>query len=288
MIYLLLSVASSTLLFVIFKLFKKYKINTLQAIVVNYITACATGVLNYNSPVNINYIINSDWFYGALILGFLFISVFNLMALTAQHNGLSVASVSSKMSVIIPVIFGIYAYKEGAGLQKVIGILIALIAVYLTSIKTTSSQKGLSKNLAFPFLLFFGSGIIDTAIKYLETTYVSKNGIPIFSATIFSFAATIGITILVIKAIKKQFHFNYKNIIGGIGLGIVNYYSIYYLLKALQYNGFESSTLFTVNNVAIVMASTLLGVLLFKEKISKVNWIGVALAIISIIMVTLA
>lgn len=286
--YLLLSVSASTLLFVIFKLFEKYKVNTLQAIVVNYITACITGILSYNSPIHINEIISSKWFYGALILGFLFISVFNLMALTAQRNGLSVASVASKMSVIIPVIFGIYIYKESIGMQKITGIIIALIAVYLTSVKSQKSSKGLNKSLLFPFLLFFGSGVIDASIKYLETTYVSKNGIPIFSATIFSFAATIGVVVLFIKAIKGQFKFNYKSILGGILLGIVNYYSIYFLLKALQYKNLESSTLFTVNNVAIVMVSTLIGLLLFKEKISKINWLGILLAIISIIMVTLS
>ena len=288
MIYLLLSVSASTLLFVIFKLFNRYKIDTLQAIVINYITACITGLLNYDDHINIPSIISSKWFYGALALGFLFISVFNLMALTSQRNGLSVASVASKMSVIIPVIFSIYAYNEGIGIQKITGIVIALVAVFLTSVKPNQKIEGLKNNLIFPFLLFFGSGVIDTSIKYIETTYVPKNGIPIFSATIFSFAATIGIIILSIQATKNQFKFHFKNVIGGVILGVVNYYSIYYLLKALQFEGFESSTLFTINNVAIVMLSTLLGLVLFKERIIKINWIGISLAIISIIMVTLA
>ena len=105
MIYLLLSIVASTLLFIIFKLFNVYKINTFQAIVANYAVACIYGLMSYDSDINTNDIVNSEWFYGAIGLGFLFISVFNLMALTAQKNGLSVASVASKMSVIIPIIF---------------------------------------------------------------------------------------------------------------------------------------------------------------------------------------
>jgi len=287
LIYLLLSILASTAIFIVFKLFERYKINTLQAIVVNYITASICGLLNYTPIVRITKIIDYKWFYGAIALGFLFIAVFNLMALTAQRNGLSVASVASKMSVVIPVVFGLYAYNESLGFQKVFGIILALVAVYLTAIKAKSSIS-IRHGLFLPFILFLGSGIIDASIKYLETTYVAKNDIPIFSATIFGCSAIIGIIILMLKAINKSFNFKIQNVIGGIVLGIINYYSIFYLLKALQFEGLESSTLFTVNNVAIVMVSTLVGLFLFKESISKKNWLGICLAIVSILLVTLA
>lgn len=287
MIYLLLSILASTAIFVTFKLFERFKINTLQAIVVNYFTASAFGVLSYEAKINTLEIINSKWFYGAILLGFLFISVFNLMALTAQRNGLSVASVAGKMSVIIPVVFGLYAYNESLGFQKIFGIVLALIAVYLTAIKTKTSISW-RQGLLLPFLLFLGSGVIDASLKYFETAYVPKNGVPVFSATIFGCAAIIGLLILIYKSINQNFKFEIKNAIGGIILGVINYYSIIYLLKALQYKGLESSTLFTVNNVAIVMVSTLLGLFLFRESISKKNWLGISLAIVSILLVTLA
>ncbi|WP_047546951.1 EamA family transporter [Psychroserpens sp. Hel_I_66] len=287
MIYLLLSILASTCIFIIFKLFSKYGIDTLQAIVINYFTACLFGLWAYDSPIIVSEIIDSKWIYGAIGLGFLFIAIFNVMALTAQRNGLSVASVASKMSVIIPVIFGIYVYNESVGFQKIIGILIALIAVYLASVKPKTS-KNLAKDLWLPITLFLGSGVIDTSIKYIESTYLSQNGIPIFSATIFAFAFLIGVTILIIKASKESLKFPLKTLFGGAILGIVNYFSIYYLLKALNHDTLESSTLFTINNVAIVMISTLLGLMFFKEKISITNWIGIILAIISIVIVTLA
>ena len=229
----------------------------------------------------------SKWLFGAIGLGFLFIAIFNVMALTAQRNGLSVASVASKMSVIIPVIFGIYVYHESIGAQKIIGIILALVAVYLTSLRPKTASN-ITKGLWLPVVLFFGSGVIDTSIKYLETTYVSENGIPIFSASIFAFAFIIGCIILIYKSIKKPIKFPAKAVLAGSILGIVNYFSIYYLLKALNHESLESSTLFTVNNVAIVMVSTLLGLMVFKETISKTNWFGIALAIVSIVLVTLS
>ena len=164
MIYLLLSILSSTIIFILFKLFDRYKINTLQAIVTNYIVACFLGLSLNSNPFSIEAIINSEWFYGALSLGFLFILVFNVMALTAQRNGLSVASVATKMSVVIPVVFGIYAYNESTNIQKLLGILLALIAVVLVSVKSKSNVR-LKSNLLLPIIVFLGSGIIDTSIK---------------------------------------------------------------------------------------------------------------------------
>lgn len=282
MIYLILSIASSTLIFILFKLFGKYNINTLQAIVVNYLTASTCGILLYDKDISIKAIFEANWFVAAIGLGFLFIAIFNVMALTAQRNGLSVASVASKMSVIVPVIFGVYIYNESIGLQKIVGILLALIAVYLTSIKPKKDTV-LTKSIYLPVILFFGSGVIDTSINH----FAPDDDIPLFSATIFAIAGLIGFAILGYKSTIQKNHFKAKSIPLGVILGIVNYCSIYFLLKALRVDGFESSSLFTINNVAIVACSTLIGLLLFKEKISTKNWIGISIAIISIILVTL-
>ncbi|WP_103071476.1 EamA family transporter [Aquimarina sediminis] len=285
MIYLVLSILASSLIFVIFKLFDRYNIDTLQAIIINYIVACFSGIIAYSEPIDIISIPKEGWFYGTIILGVVFISVFNLMAITTQKNGLSVAAVATKMSLVIPIVFGIIAYHESTGVIKVIGILIALVAVYLTSTKNTSGIPITKKNLIFPILVFIGSGIIDTSIKFLETHYVAKNDIPIFSASVFGFAALIGILTLLYKAITGTFEISLKNIIAGIGLGIPNYFSIYFLINALRHDSMDSSTVFTINNVAVLLVSTLAGIIFFREKLIPKNWIGISLAVLSIILV---
>ena len=285
MIYLLLSILSSSIIFVVFKLFKRFEINTLQAIVVNYFIACMVGFFGYLKTEDISGIPEKPWFIGTLILGALFIIVFNLAAITTQRSGLSVVSVATKMSVAIPVMFGIYYYQESAGILKILGILLALIAVYLTSIKAKSGIAIKKKNLIFPILVFLGSGIIDTTIKFLESGYVNRTDVALFSSTIFSVAGTIGVLILCIQAVQGRLKITGKNILGGIALGIPNYFSIYFLVLALRNNGFDSSTIFTINNVAIVLVSTVLGIVLFREKLIPKNWIGIILAVISILLV---
>lgn len=287
MIYLLLSILASTIIFIIFKLFEKFQINIFQAIVVNYCIAFTTGILSYNGTITISQLPNLDWFYYTLILGALFIIVFNLMAITTQKSGLSVVSVATKMSVVVPVLFGLLYYNESLGTVKLIGIAIALIAVYLTSNK---SKQGISvnrKSIVLPILVFIGSGIIDTSIKFLEDTYVANNDVPLFSAIIFLAAAIIGFIFIIIQIIRGSFNFEFKNIIAGICLGVPNYFSIYFLVKTLRSDILESSGIFAINNVSIVALSTFAGIFIFKEKLIRKNWIGIALAILSIVLISI-
>ncbi|MCW8981670.1 MAG: DMT family transporter [Altibacter sp.] len=288
MIYLLLSIAASVVIFIVFKLFSRFKVHTFQAIVVNYIIACSCGLIAYEGPVLISVIVDYGWFYYTLALGALFITVFNLMALTTQRSGLSVVSVATKMSVVVPIVFGLVYYKESLGLLKIVGIIMALAAVYLASIKKREGLTIKTKNLIFPLLVFAGSGVIDTSIKYLEGNFVAANDVPLFSATIFASAAVIGIISMVVLAARGKIILQLKNILGGIALGIPNYFSIYFLVKALRSGLLDSSGIFTVNNVAIVMVSTLVGILLFKERLLPKNWLGIALAVLSIFLVTIS
>jgi uncharacterized membrane protein len=286
LIFLLLSILFSTGLFVIFKYFGIYKIDVLKAIFVNYIVAFSMGFFFAERQIPISEIYLEPWFSGALFLGALFVSIFFVMAMTAQKNGVSVTSIAGKMSVVVPVIFGIMLYNESVTFLKIVGIIMALIAVYLSSVKEEKSEK--NGTLLLPILLFIGSGTIDTLLKYIQENYVADEDVSIFSGSLFGIAGVFAFLILVIKTIKKRASFGYKNIIAGIILGVPNYYSIIFLIRALQNKNFESSTLFTINNVAIVVVSTLVGLFFFKEKFSIKNKIGVAMAILGIILVTIA
>jgi drug/metabolite transporter (DMT)-like permease len=272
------------MIYVVFKLLGKFKINTLYAIVVNYFTACIAGYFSLERSFSLQDTFGQSWLWGATVLGILFIVVFNLMAITTHKSGLSAVSVASKMSVALPIVFVIFYYSEPTGFLKIFGIVLALVAVYLASLK---SKKGirLEKNtMIFPILVFFGSGIIETLIKFLEQNYIAKEDVALFSTIVFICAAIIGIFAAIFQFLKNKIKFTYKELLGGIALGIPNYYSIYFFIQALR-SDMPSTTVFIINNVAIVILSTLLGIFFFQEKLLRKNWIGIALAIVSIILV---
>ena len=285
MIDLLLSIACSSLIFVIFKLYKVYKVETLYAIIINYITACTVGLILQGQWTGFAKLPGKPWFIAALALGVLFIIVFNLMAKTSQDLGVSVASVATKMSLAIPVLVGVWLYQEQLGLFKILGILLALLAVYFASIKKATRWQ--RKALLLPALVFLGSGIIDVAIKYIQNFLVEAPEFPLFSSSVFAAAALTGLIFIGIREPSRYLNYGSKNIIAGIALGVPNFFSIYFLLRALNTPKLASATVFTLNNTGIVMFTTLLGIALFQERLSRTNWMGIVMAVISILLVAL-
>lgn len=284
MINLILAILFSSILFIVFKSFSRFSINTLHAIVINYIVAFSVGIINASESVSFTETIYKPWFFTCIYLGILFIGVFFIIGKTSQKNGVSVASVTSKMSLIIPILFGILYFKEAISFIKIIGICIALIAVYFTTKKEKNSIK--ISNFIFPVLLFLGTGIVDTSINFIKQKWLSTSDIALFSSITFLAAFFIGLFIILYQITQKTFHFEAKSLIGGLLLGIPNYYSLYFLINALQKANYESATLFTIINVGVILVTTLFGLLLFKEKLKTHNYIGILLAILALFLVT--
>lgn len=286
MIALALSILCASVLFVVFKLYEICNVHTLYAIIVNYIVACGVGLWLYEGPVSVSQLLHDSWFWGPVVLGILFVLIFNLMAKTAQTIGVSVASLAAKMSLVIPVVSGVILYQEKLSGFQITGIFLALGAVYLASIKEKTRTLN-KKDILLPLSVFLGSGIIDVGMKYFEKEHLTPEDVPLFSAMIFGFAALAGSVFVGIQSLKQPLHIKGRDIVGGIALGIPNYFSVFFIIRALQHEGMHSSVVFTLNHVAIVMLTTILGVFLFQEKMSSKNWVGIAMAILSIVLVAL-
>lgn len=287
MIPLALSIAFSSVLMVIFKYFQKYEVNTFQAITVNYLVASTLGFLL--TPVSIVPIelINKPWVWSALVIGCVFIIMFYTMALSSQKVGVAITSVSNKMSLVIPVCAGIILYDESLVGLKLLGVLAAIVSV----IMVTYPKKGVDvdwKFLILPIVIFFGSGFLDTCFKYVQIHQLGANDFEVFSACLFLVAATVGCSVLLIDRIKNQKTLAIKSIIAGFALGIPNYFSIHFLLVALNLPNMESTMVFPINNTGIVLLSTLLAIILFSERLTKLNWSGIILATISIVLIAIA
>jgi drug/metabolite transporter (DMT)-like permease len=284
-LYLLLSIFFNAILFVIIKSFAKYNIDALQALVVNYLTAFLVGLFFLNNQKIDSQILEKNWIFGSVILGFIFIGTFYATTIASQRNGLSTASVASKMSIVIPILSGVLLFQEVLNSIKISGIILALIAVYFTS-KKEKGEIQASGNLLYPALVFIGAGTIDASLKYLQSHFVPENEVGIFSSLTFLCAFFVGLFIISFQIIVNKAKIYGRNIIGGIVLGIPNFFSLYYLVKMLEAKAFQSATLFTIHNIAIVILTTITGVLFFNEKLNRRNVFGILLALLAIFLVT--
>ena len=107
-----------------------------------------------------------------------------------------------------------------------------------------------------------------------------------FISTIFGTAGLLGLGVVLGQFFMKKAQFSWKNVAAGIALGVPNYGSILFIFLALE-SGVEGSVFFPANNVGIIVASALLAVLFFREKLSRLNWLGVGLAVLAIVLISI-
>ena len=275
MIALSLTIILTTVLFLVFKEFQKRNINTNQAITFNYLTAALIALFIGDVNYNIYNLINTDWFYSTIALGLFFIVMFNIMAITTQKLGISISSMASKMSLIIPVIGAVIFQNASIGVYKILGIMIALIALYLTFKKSGPTAKP-----TLAIILFLGAGMLDMWLDFIRNNFLSSTAdFNLFIVTVFFTAFSVGL----IKVIWDRKKIIRKNIVAGIVLGVPNYFSIYFVLLALENLG--GIYVFPILNIGVVLFSAIISWQFYQEQMSKTNWMGIVLACLSILII---
>ncbi len=131
-------------------------------------------------------------------------------------------------------------------------------------------------------LLFFGSGALDFTLNYVQNYELGSMSTALFSAIGLGMAGIIGFLILIVKFIDGSSKFQIKNVIAGIFLGIPNFFSIYLLILSYSTTGWQDSTVLAITNVSVVLLSSMIGFIAFKENASKQKIIGLISAILAI------
>ncbi len=290
MIYLLLAAIASLLVAIVFKLYGKYKIETFQAVVFNYLTCTLIGLTLTNGPVWNNIQFNAPWLPLLMGMGALFVGGFYIAGMTIYHFGVAVASVAQRMSLVISVTFAIFFFNEPNSLTKMLGILLAVFAVICINIPHQKDDAGIAKasvpskwHYLYPFAIFIISGIIEVVLQYVQK--VHKLSSDFQSLVLFGLAGLIGTVVLITFLLTGKSKLTSKSILGGILLGVPNYFSIYFLLLALEQ--IDGSVVYPVNNIMIVIGAALTGYFVFKEHLNRINILGVILAILSILLITI-
>lgn len=289
MLFLIGSIVLTSWLTLSFKVVERLGVNTYQSIVFNYITCVITGsFVNGAFPIS-ETSVQEPWFKWAMVMGFVFVSLFNVIAVTTQKLGVAVASVANKLSLVIPFLFSIYLYNEEATGLKILGILVALAAVAFTCWPAPAANRSAKKVNAgwylLPVVIFFASGLLDTMIKYVEISFIDSSNHNAYLITAFASAATFGVIGLLYLLFTKRMRFDARAILTGLMIGVPNYFSIWCLMYVLKENAGNSSAIIPINNTGIVLFSTVAALLLFNEKLSKLNWLGIALSVVAIALI---
>jgi drug/metabolite transporter (DMT)-like permease len=287
--FLALSIICSTIVLIIFRMAEQFRISTLPIIVINYFTATILGFtlsgvfsdLSFNPPL---------FFYVvALIIGSLFLIFFLVTAASSQQAGIAITSVAAKMSVIFPISFSIIIDPaDKITLLKLAGIMLALAGVFFTVFK--KSRLSLNARIIYlPIALFLGMGLVDSLMKLAQQRFVDESNLVFFSAILFGMAALLSIPATIARKIPLRTYMEGKTLLTGIFLGLVNLGTVYFIISALSFkmpdgNPIDSSVIFGINNVGVVFLSVLAGLLIFAERLTRLNIIGIFLSVAAIIV----
>ena len=290
MLLLALCIFCNVLLAIVFKGFARYKVDNINGIILNYFTCVVAASLFMGEFAIPGDVIDQKWFPFAIGMGILFIVGFNILGAAFQKAGVALTVIIVKMSLILPVIFAIALFGESLGALKLIGIVCALSAIVLVNLPNKSLQPNIVQLsgmiLLLPILAFLLSGIIEVILFYVQASGVVTDDSLTFVASSFGFAGIFGALYTFYRMYRFKIYPGVKELLGGIALGLPNFLSIYLLLVLLE-NGWDGSVLFPINNVGILILTSLAGILFYKESVNLRKSIGLILALFAILLIGL-
>lgn len=290
MFYALLCILFSTVIVLVFRALRDRSASLLQSITVNYWVCVGCGLLvtpDYAGQLSAS---DGGWLPLGLLQGALFISMFFLIGWAAQRVGVAYTAVVTRVSVVFPAMISVLFFGEEGTPQRWLGLGLAILAVLLLHVKyfrksaaPVAGQPSVGLIALLGAVLFFGTGATDTLFKVFEHHHGDSLPGNVFTITLFGVAGCIGLAATGVQALRGRERLSARNLLAGLALGVPNYLSIYFLLMALR--EMPGVVFFPVNNVGVLLCTTLVGVLYYREPFRGPSWLGLALAVVSIVLI---
>ena len=279
MFYVWLSVICSVLVSVLLKLSRRFGVDVGQAIAWNYLVAGALTVVILRPSLSALHQSGSPW--AAMIgLGLLLPTIFLALAASVRHAGIVRSDAAQRLSLLISLLAAFALFGEPLTGIRFVGIALGLAALLLMIWRPHGGESidGVSGWL-YPVLVFAGFGLIDILFKR-----VAQAGVPIGASLqmMFALALPVAFAIQLWRRVRGQTRFTVRSLWAGLALGLANFGNILFYLRAHQALPTQPSLVFASMNIGVVMLGALVGLLAFRERLARINLLGLALALLSI------
>lgn len=278
MLFLVLSIICSVTVGALFKVARGYHVSNTQIVASNYVFALALCYLSFSPDLNS---INNTAPWGIYIaIGILLPSVFLFLAASIKHIGIVKTDAAQRLSLFIPILAAWLLFKEEFTMLKIVALLVGFPALVFILAKPSQNTKN---KWGYPAAVLLGFGFIDVLFKqialYTNLPYTTSLFV------VFTIALLITIAIVGYEVIFRKAKLNFKSLIFGALVGIFNFGNILFYLKAHQSFSKNPSTVFAGMNMGVIVLGSLVGIFIFKEKLAKINYLGLAMALMAIVLI---
>lgn len=278
--FLLLTILCSTSIALILKNSDTKKGEPIVLLAGNYLLASIISLMLIFFREDVQFSIHTLFF--GLGLGLLFVISFFAFAKAISYAGTGLATTSSRLSVIIPIVFSIIIFKENPSEFQKLGFVFTVITFILFYFSISDGHKtgdGFFKYILLIAVLI-GIGINDFSMKVFKSWRPEQEE-PFFVFFIFISAFVYASIYIAIKRVKIAKH----TALWGLTLGVPNVFSTIFLLSALAL--LPAILVYPIINVGIIIFTTLLAFIIWKEKLNRWGVLALTSGILAIVFLSI-
>jgi drug/metabolite transporter (DMT)-like permease len=278
MLFLILSVICSVTVGVIFKISRRYQVSATQIVAYNYAFALVLCYLVFTPDLSV---LNTSSPWKIFIpLGILLPVVFLFLATSIKYMGIVKTDAAQRLSLIISILGAWLFFGEQFSGLKLTALLFGFPALLLILNKPTENKEN---KWIYPALVLVGFGVIDLLFKQIALTSTLPFTTSLF--VIFSISFLIMILFNVYELLFRKSKMDSKSILFGGLVGVFNFGNILFYLKAHQAFAKNPSTVFAGMNMGVIVIGSLVGIFIFKEKVTKLNITGLLMALLAVVFI---
>jgi drug/metabolite transporter (DMT)-like permease len=283
MIYVLASAICSVLVSVLLKLARRIELDVGQMVAWNYVAACTLAALLLQPALAPLRTAGEPWF--ALVgLGVLLPTIFLALGASVRHAGIVRSDVAQRLSLLLSLLAAFALFGEQLDATKALGCALGLLALLgMVWRPERGRDAGGAASWCWPLLVFVGFGAIDVLFKR-----VAAAGVPLGTSLLamFVLALPVAFALAAWRRLRGGAHFAVRNALGGLLLGLLNFGNIFFYLRAHRALPQHPALVFASMNLGVVVLGALAGVLLFRERLSRLNLAALLLALLAIVLLT--
>lgn len=283
MLFLVLSIVCSVSVSVLMKLARKHQIDVSQAVAVNYWVAIAWTLLVLRPKFDNQLLVDHMGIFG--VLGVLMPAGFLVLGRAVAEAGIVKTDAAQRLSLFLPVLAAFTIFGEVIKLQNILGLILAFSALACLLYKPNRqpekpTHQWNSHTMWILLWVWLTYGTVDILFKQLAK--MGAKTVSINLLITFSIAAII----MLIYLLMKKTRWDKISLLSGLLLGSLNFGNIIFYIHAHMAFQENPTTVFAGMNMGVIALGTLVGAWYFKEKISRLNAVGIGLALMAVLMLS--